>query len=85
MIYGNVEGIRNTILDNLESIYEIRNDKTMIANLEIIDIICGVSAKIDREISVAIDRRGRVTSVAIGDSSTVEIPLINIKEKSYQV
>jgi GTP-binding protein HflX len=81
MIYGNVDGIRNSILDNLEQIYEIKTDKVMLASFEIIEIMCDISSKIDREISVAIDRRGRVTSVAIGDSTTVEIPLINIKEK----
>lgn len=81
MIYGNFDGIKNSILDNLKQIYDIKSEKVMLANFEIIDIMCDISSKIDREISVAIDRRGRVTSVAIGDSSTVEIPLINIKEK----
>ena len=81
MIYGNVEGIRNTLLDSLESIYEIRVDKGVLVTLEIVNLISDISSRIDREISVAIDRKGKVTNVAIGDSSTVEVPLINIKEK----
>jgi GTP-binding protein HflX len=81
MIYGNIDGIRNSILNSLESIHDIKVDKDVLVSLDIVNIICDISTKIDREISVAIDRKGRVTSVAIGDSSTVEVPLINIKEK----
>lgn len=35
----------------------------------------------DREISVAVDRRGKVVSVAIGDSTSVEVSMIDIREK----
>lgn len=81
MIYGNTEGIRNTILDRLEKIYEIENYKYSICTEELIEIISSVSSDIEREVSVAIDRRGKVIGVAVGDSTTVEIPIIDIKEK----
>lgn len=81
MIYGNIEGIRKSILDELEGIYSIKNLKDEICDLEILNIIARVSSSIEREVSVAINRKGIVTSVAIGDSTSVEVPIIDIEEK----
>ncbi|EDS76851.1 GTPase HflX [Clostridium massiliodielmoense] len=81
MILGNLEGIRKTILKKIETIYDFRVDRQSIANEEIIEIISEVTADINKEISVAIDRKGNVLSVAVGDSSTVEMPIIDIKSK----
>ncbi|AGX42146.1 GTPase HflX [Clostridium saccharobutylicum] len=81
MIDGNVEGIRKSIIDELESIYSIRSSKDEICNVEILDIISRISSFIEREVSVAINRKGNVTSIAIGDSTSVEVPIIDIEEK----
>ncbi|WP_270564377.1 GTPase HflX [Clostridium beijerinckii] len=81
MIYGNIEGIRKSLIEELENIYSIKNLKDEICNEEILNIISRVSSFIEREISVAINRKGNVTSVAIGDSTSVEVPIIDIDEK----
>jgi GTPase len=81
MIHGNVEGIRNSILNELERIYDFKLQKDVLINEEIIQIMCSVTGKTDREISVAVDRKGRVYSVTLGDSTTVEMPLIDVREK----
>lgn len=81
MIYGNIEGIKKFILDELESIYSIKNLKDEICSVEILNIISRISSFIEREISVGINRKGNVTSVAIGDSTSVEVPIIDIEEK----
>lgn len=81
MIYGNIDGVRNSILDELESIYSIKSLKDEICNVEILNIISRVSSFIEREVSVGINRKGNVTSVAIGDSTSVEVPIIDIEEK----
>jgi GTP-binding protein HflX len=81
MIYGNIEGIKKSIIDELESVYSIRNLKDEVCNEEILYIISRISSLIEREVSVGINRKGNVTSVAIGDSTSVEVPLIDIEEK----
>lgn len=81
MIYGNIEGIKKSILEELEGIYSIRNLKDEVCNIEILNIISRVSSFIEREVSVGINRKGNVTSVAIGDSTSVEVPIIDIEEK----
>lgn len=81
MIQGNTEGIRNSVLAELDTLYSIKTQKQEACNIEIIDIITRLSSQIEREISVAIDREGKVTSVAIGDSTSVELPILDIHEK----
>jgi GTPase len=81
MIYGNTEGIRNSVLDRLEMLYEEDMPRTSAFTEELAAVLCQITNQIGREVSAAIDRKGRVVSVAIGDSSTVEMPLIDIREK----
>lgn len=50
-------------------------------SIEIIEVISRVSSFIEREVSVAIDRRGNIKSIAIGDSTSVEIETLDIREK----
>ncbi|MBK1809347.1 GTPase HflX [Clostridium sp. YIM B02505] len=81
MIYGNVEGVKNSILNELESIYDYKIPKYSVCIEEIVDKMAEVTNTLEREVSVAIDRKGSVVSVAIGDSTSVEMPLIDISEK----
>lgn len=81
MIHGNTEGVRNSLLKELEKIYEVKLPKDLLVSREIIEIMCSVTGKLEREISVAIDRKGNVHSVSLGDSTTVEMPVIDVKEK----
>lgn len=82
MIYGNIDGIRKSALDELESLYKAKTPKDEACSLSIMETISRVSSFIEREISVAIDRRGNTVSVAIGDSTSVEIPTLDIREKN---
>ncbi|KOR24102.1 GTPase HflX [Clostridium sp. L74] len=79
MIYGNIDGIRKTVLEELEEIYETKIEKNDIANEELIDILCKLTEQLNREISVGISRKGNVVAVSVGDSTTVEMPEIEIK------
>lgn len=81
MIYGNIDGVRDSVLSKLEGLYEFKIEKDVILSEELADIIVKVTGFIKREVSVAIDRRGNVVSVAIGDSSSVELPIIDIQDK----
>lgn len=73
MIRGETEGIRKIYIDELEALYEMECDRSSIVTREILDIICRISGRINREISIYINRRGKVLDVAIGDSNTVSL------------
>ena len=81
MINGNIEGIKKTYLEELENLYKIKVQKDEACSRDIIEIIARVTSIIEREISVAVDRKGKVVSVAIGDSTSVEISMIDIRER----
>lgn len=81
MITGNIEGIRGSLLAKLEKLYELKVPKYNVLTEEISEVLCNVTNIINREISVAIDRKGNIIDISIGDSSTAELPEINIKDK----
>lgn len=81
MILGNTDGIRKTVIKRLEEIYNYKIDKDNVFNEELLETICEVTQDINKEISVAIDRKGNIENISIGDSTTVEMPIINVKEK----
>lgn len=81
MIKGNVEGIRDSILKELNDIYDMNIEKGKIVSQEILMLISTISKNINREISVSLDRKGKVLEVAIGDSNSVELPILDISNK----
>lgn len=81
MIKVNVDGIKDFILKELDSIYDITVTKNRVIEPEIIALIASISSRINREINVAIDRRGNIVEISIGDSSSVQLPLLNVQEK----
>ena len=81
MIYGNIDGIKKSFLQDLEDLYKSKVLKDEMCNHEIINVISRITSLIDREVSVVVDRKGKVVSVSIGDSTSVEISMIDISEK----
>lgn len=80
MINGNIDGVKKSILNKLDLVYEMKFQRTELLTEELAKILGEVSLELDREVSVAIDRKGSVVGVAIGDSSTVDLPIIDIRE-----
>lgn len=81
LIFGNTDGIKNTILDTLDRVYKLKIPKYSLYTEELAQILNDVTIQIKREISVAIDRKGQIISVTIGDSTTVEMPDLDIKDR----
>ena len=81
MIYGNIDGVKKSAIEELDRLYKVKCPKDEVCSIEIIEVISRVSSFIEREISVAIDRRGNIKSIAIGDSTSVEIETLDIREK----
>lgn len=81
MIYGNVEGIKKVELDRLENLIGYTFDKDLIIDEHLLDILADITTKINREISIMIDRKGRVSTISIGDNHSVELQLDINKQK----
>lgn len=80
MISGNIQGIKTSLINELEKLYNM-NAKENIFTIEIINLICSITNLINREISVGISRKGKVLSVSVGDVRSVEIQIVDFKEK----
>lgn len=74
MIHGNIEGIRNSILNELKQLYDITIPPYTVINEEITTSLCILTQHLNREISVGVDRKGNIVSVTVGDSNTAPIP-----------
>lgn len=83
MIRGNTEGLKKTYIEELEKLYEVECDKNILISNEILSVICRVSSKINREISVYINRRGRIVDIGIGDSGTVSLEELWEKRNNF--
>ncbi|TDT47642.1 GTPase HflX [Fonticella tunisiensis] len=79
MIRGNLEGIKKIYIEALDRLLEKEMDKNYIIDLDVMKEISRISSEMNREISIYVNRRGKVVDVAVGDSSTA--PLEAMTEK----
>ena len=72
-INGSTEGLKNSVIEALESIYNLEIPQEKLWTEELINVISSISGAINREIAVYIDRKGRITDVSVGDFRTVDL------------
>ena len=75
---GNLTGIKNTMLDQIRSIYDLSMGQDEFASIELIELMCHCSHEINREISVYIARDGKIVDVSVGDSTKVNMPTMRL-------
>ncbi len=76
MINGNTEGIRDSILERLEQLYEFTMTSQEFATPELLEFMAEYSSMLNREISVFISRSGKILDVSIGSNDNVSLPYI---------
>ncbi|MEG6586058.1 GTPase HflX [Dendrosporobacter sp. 1207_IL3150] len=74
ILHGDISGIRKNILEKLEQLYNFSLSVGQVISEDLATSIIELSQIINREIAVYINRRGKVTHVAIGDIKTVTLP-----------
>lgn len=75
-VLGNLKGIRNSIIEELQSIYELKLASGQLLTSELAVKMAQITQLINREVSVYVSRSGQVLSVAVGDSGTVDLPAL---------
>ncbi len=73
-ILGNTKGIRDSVLAELEKVYDLQVEQGHIISQEMALKLIDITDFIGREISVFLARNGQVLSISIGDNATVELP-----------
>lgn len=79
MIRGNLDGIKKIYIQALEELFDVDCPREMLISPELLNTICKISGIINKEISVYINRRGKLVDVAVGDSSTVSLEALTEK------
>lgn len=73
MISGNIEGIRKTLLKELEGLYDYTLGSQQFINEEVAEILAKFTQEINKEIAVYLNRKGDIVDIIIGDDSTVNL------------
>ncbi len=84
-INGNTNGIRDTVLEEMKHIYDMRMMGDEFASVELLSALASYTGKISREISVYIMRDGRIADVSIGDSSNVNMPSMRVVRNTQRL
>ena len=71
-IKGNIKGIRDSIIAELQKLYDMQSPQLVSQELAV--KLADITEYINREISVYITRSGQIIEIAVGDNATVELP-----------
>lgn len=73
-ITGNIKGIRNSILNEIHKLYELKIPSGYIITSDLTIKLAELSVMINKEISLYINRNGTVSDISIGNTETVTLP-----------
>lgn len=73
-IHGEIDGIKKSLLTRIDQLYDFTVPAGQVITAELAESMLSLSAVIEREIAVYVNRRGKITQVAVGDLRTVDLP-----------
>lgn len=79
-ITGNIQSLKESVLYELNSLFELSGVTESFLPDELIGKAAELSCRINREIAIYINRKGIILDIAIGDSSTVTLPQIDLRK-----
>lgn len=85
MVQGNIEGLSKALIEELESIYVMEVPKDVFCTPELVDILCRITANINREISIYIDRKGDILDVSVGNVGQVSLPYMRMRRSETRL
>ncbi|PKM79773.1 MAG: GTPase HflX [Firmicutes bacterium HGW-Firmicutes-14] len=84
-IAGNLSGIKEVQIDQLQQLFEMNVGKDRFVSPQILSALEKHTGEINREIAVYINRQGRVVDVSVGDSATVKLAEIKGRRSSRRL
>lgn len=79
MIHGNIEGIRESILQELDRMYETRFFRDEFLPDRLLNMLVKFTEAINREMLVYMSREGEVLEISIGSISSVALPEMHMR------
>ena len=85
MIYGNKDGIRDSLLAQMETLYELDLTGEVFAPRELLDVLAVFTTAINREISIYVSRSGSILDITIGNLNSVELKDMHLRRNSRRL
>ena len=85
MIYGNKEGIRDSVLAQLETLYDLDLTGEVFAPPELLDVLAAFTCAINREISIYVSRSGAILDITIGGLNSVELKDMHMRRNTRRL
>jgi GTP-binding protein HflX len=74
MIHGNLEGVRDSLLEELEKIYDMEFERDAFLPDRLLQLLIRYTEILNRELMVYVGRDGAVLEISIGSISSVGLP-----------
>ncbi len=85
MIHGNLDGIKDSVINEIEKIFDIEIDKSLFISIEVLNLLCKYTGLLNREIAIYINRRGQIIDITIGNHSTVNLSQVESRRRSNRL
>lgn len=85
MIYGNKEGVRDSLLAKLETLYDLDLTAEVFAPAELLDVLAAFTCAMNREISIYVSRSGAILDITIGNLGTVELKDMHLRRNTRRL
>ena len=85
MIYGNKEGIRDSMLAQMETLYDLDLTGEIFVPRELIDVLAAFTTAINREISIYVSRSGSILDITIGNLNSVELKDMHLRRNNRRL
>ncbi len=85
MIYGNKEGIRDSVLAQLETLYDLDLTSELFAPVELLDVLAAFTCAINREISIYVSRSGAILDITIGGLNSVDLKDMHLRRNTRRL
>ena len=79
MIHGNIEGIRDSVIQELERLYDTQFNRDEFLPDRLLNILVRFTENLNREMLVYLSREGEVLEIAIGSISSFALPEIHLR------
>ena len=78
-VNGNTEGVRQSAIERLRQLYDMRVEGDCFAPQELIERIAEFTALCNREVSVYISRDGRIMDITVGGPESVPLKSLRLR------
>lgn len=85
MIYGNKEGVRDSMLAQMETLYDLDLTGEIFAPRELLDVLAAFTTAINREISIYVSRSGSILDITIGNLNSVELKDMHLRRNNRRL